>query len=302
MAKKIQNGVGIYTLLRSGMVLSNIIMQIRETKRPIEMGQLLHGIYESHPLSDKRKMMKSINENARNLETSLVSQLKLINKNIASVNRLIKGLDFNHNIPRIKIADVRAVLYKRLKSVFEDEKAQKMSNELFEKSLSQIFQKPIDSIHQLLDRVESETYKDELKNIKDTYQAEMKQAFDICSIGYYSTSVFVAGRTVENAVNDYFNILFKTKSYVVFDLSETKFDRKIGMLNGKNLISEAMFHRLSTIRIERNDFAHPSEKILTKKQAHLRLLIFTESITEIEKSINTYQKKFDRTVNKTSHQ
>jgi len=76
-----------------------------------------------------------------------------------------------------------------------------------------------------------------------------------------------------------------------FGLSAIKFKDKIGKLLGKGKITEELYHRLSNIRIDRNEFGHPSKKILSKKQAHLRIRQVAEIIPEIEKKTNKLRLK-----------
>lgn len=285
MAKKYQYGIGLHYILLEGMLLSTLIFKIRELRAPIDGGLVLHNLYENHSLHDKSKQAKNIAENIKSVKSYLSVQVAGINETIKKINKTLKWLDFSHRVPILKISKIMGIVRDRLQVTYEEKKGQKPADELFYKRLADEFAKPIKSIEDFRKNLKEETYHKEIQKLSEPYQSGLEQASDVCSIGYYSTAVFIAGRTMEELVNDYCNGLFKAKKLDKFDLNKMSFEDKIGKLKGSKFINESLYHRLSQIRIDRNEFAHPSSKILNKSQAHLRIRSIIDLIPEVKKTI-----------------
>jgi hypothetical protein len=283
---KYQYGRDLSSVINVGMFLALIMSEIKQLREPIDLSLMMHNLYETSSLKDKKWTKNAVDENVKNLSQTLSPKIKRINYHITLANKTVKGLDFKHEIPKIKVSDVLHIVRKRLKTIYEVKDAQKMSNEHFHVLLSQTFEKPVTAIQNFIKVVDEEKFTEELVKISEAYMEGLRQALSVCSIGYYSTSVFIAGKTAEEVVNDYFDELFRLKKVDKFDLTTAKFKNKIGMLLGSGKISEELYHRLSNIRIDRNEFGHPSKKILSKKQAHLRIRQIAEVIPEIEKKVS----------------
>ncbi len=292
MPKKIQYGRDLPSLIADGMLLSLIMTRIKDLKNPIDEALMLHNLYETFSLGSDVENRKRISSNIARLKATLTPQINEINELITLSNKLIKGLDFEHKVPKLKATDITVLTKQRLQTIYKVDDVQTLSNNHFRSQLGRQLEGPSKSIQQFIEMVRVEQYSEEVKTIKeDSYRAGIEQAIDVCSIGYYSTAVFIAGRTIEELINDYFNELFRLKVLERFDLQITKFKDKIGKLHGNKLISEEYFHRLSNIRIDRNEFGHPSTNFLNKKQAHLRIRLMIEVIPEIEKKLNKLKNK-----------
>ena len=284
--RKYEYGRDLFALIVNGMFLSNIMSEIKELKVPIDQSLTMHNLYESSKFQDDKFIKTSIDENLRSLKLMLTPRIVTINEHITTANKLIKGLDFkNCEIPKLKITEVLTVIRKRLNSKFDVPDAQKMSNETCRIKLDQLTQKPVEAIFKFIDVIAIETYKEEVNSLRAPYKAGLQQAMHICSIGYYTTSVFIAGKTTEEIINTYLSLLFKVNKLKEFDLSKVKFDTKINLLHHNGFINESLYHKLSSIRIDRNDFGHPGNKSLSKHQAHLRIRNVIDSIPEIDKKI-----------------
>ncbi len=292
MSKKIQYGRDLPSLIADGMLLSLIMARVKDLRGPIDEALMLHNLYETFSLSNNVKNRKRIKDNTARLKATLTPQIAEINELITLSNKMIKGLDFDHTIPKLKASDVTSLTKQRLQTLYKVDDVQKLSNSHFRTQLGHLLEGPAKSIHQFIELVRIEEYADDVKTIQgESYRAGIQQAIHICSIGYYSTAVFIAGRSIEEIINDYFKELFRLKIMNKFDLQTTKFKDKIGKLQGNNLISEEYFHRLSNIRIDRNEFGHPSSKLLSKKQAHLRIRLIIEVVPEIEKKLKKLKVK-----------
>lgn len=268
-----------------GMILSMLIARIRELSVPIDQSLLLHNLHESFSVGGKEKTRKGISQNLKTIKSSLSPKISEINRQISLINKMLKGLDFVHKIPKLKTTDILSIVDKRLKSIFEIKDAQRLGNDHFHKLLEDVLYRPIKSIQDFQKIIENETYSDELKSLPEPLRFGFGQALDVCSIGYYTTSVFIASRTVEGLINTYYQKLFDTKKLDKFDLSKMTFENKINKLNSLKYLSDNLYHGLSGIRIDRNKFGHPSSKILSKRQAHLKIRTMMELSPEVEKRI-----------------
>jgi len=286
MSKKYQYGRDLSGLLKHGMFLNLIIADIRGLNVPIDQSLMIHNLYESLSSKNDKTARENMNKNLQTLTRSLSPKVAEINNHIDLANKLIKGLDFKTTIPRLKVTEITSLVRRRMQTIFKLDEAQKMSNEHFHSSLSTVLQKPILAIQEFHKVVDSERFNEELEALTDSYREGMRQALFICSIGFYSTAVFVAGRTVEELINDYLELLFKLKKLKTFDLSKDSFDKKINVLHAHKYLDDGLYHSLSGTRIDRNTFGHPSEKILSKRQAHLRIRTMIDQIPGIEKRIS----------------
>jgi hypothetical protein len=286
MSKKLQYGRDLTSLIIDGMMLSQIIAEVKGLMEPIEQSLLLHNIYET--FSEKKEMQTKelISKNLSRLKATLKPRIAYINEGISLANKMLKGLDFDHKIPKLEITEIIDITKQRLQTMYKIEDAQELSNRHFRTKLQLILEKPGKSTQSLLDKFKAERYIEEVESIKeDNYRVGIEQAIDVCSIGYYSAAVFIAGRTIEELINDMLAELFRLHKLKRFKLSDVKFKNKIGILLSSNQINEDMFHRLSNVRLDRNEFGHPSKRLLSKKQAHLRILLIVEIIVDLEKRL-----------------
>jgi hypothetical protein len=260
--------------------------EIKNLQVPIDQCLMLHNTYE-HFSSDKDKKTRAfINKNLKYLKSSLSPRITSINKQITVTNKMLNGLDFNHQIPKINTEGILQLTDKRFQTIFKVEDAQKISNENYHILLEEILRKPVESIQDFIKIVYDETFRDDLDKLSEPYRNGIQQSLDVCSVGYYSTAVFIAGRTMEELINSFYLKLFKIKKFKRFDLSKAEFERKINQLNSQGYLNDELYHSLSNIRIDRNKFGHPSKKILSKLQAHLKIRVIVDLIPEIERKID----------------
>jgi hypothetical protein len=288
MPKKIQHGRSLYSVLSDGMIFAVVISKIRDLHNPIDQSLLIHNLLETSPLKNLSERKQQVTENLKRLKAELGPRIEEINSNIQTLNIEIKGLDFKYTIPKLKTSEILRIVERRMKTLLEVDDAQEMGNELFRKSLNDAFRKTNEPIFDFLKEVKKEQFENKLENLNEIYRHGIRQALHICSIGYYTTSVFVAGRTVEESVNDYYKLLFKLKKIDKVDLTSSKFsfENKINKLKSEKLITEVTYHNLSNIRIDRNKFGHPSSKTLNKDEAHLKIQIILSEIPEIQKKMS----------------
>ena len=287
MKKKFQYGRDLYSLLSDGMVFTIVSSMIQELMSPIEQSLMLHNLLETSPLKDLKDSKNKLNKNLKRLKGVLTPRIKEINSKIQILNSEIKGLDFKYQIPELKLKQILQVIERRMSTVLEIDNAQNMGNDLFRKSLYEVFQKTNEPIFFFLKEIKKERLEDLLECLEEDYKEGMRQALSVCSIGYYTTAVFIAGRTVEELVNDYYKLLFKIGHLEKLDLNTSKFtfENKINRLNSEKLINESTYHNLSNVRIDRNEFGHPSAKKLSKESAHLKIKVILSEIPEIQKNI-----------------
>lgn len=269
------------------MVLTIVLSKIRDLQTPIEQSLLVHNLLETSPLKDLKDRKQQLSENSRKLKETLGPRVKEINSSIKTLNKEIKGLDFKYLIPELELKNIIRVVERRVATILEVDDAQSIGNDLFRKSLNEVFQKTNESIFNFLKEIKKERFEESLERLEEEYKEGMRQALHVCSIGYYTTAVFIAGRTVEELINNYYTLLFKTGRLDKIDLTSSKFtfENKINKLNTEKLITESTYHNLSNVRIDRNEFGHPSAKKLSKESAHLKIRVILSEIPEIQKRI-----------------
>lgn len=291
---KIQYGRGLSDLVFVGMKLSMLIAKTKDLQSPIEQALMMHNLHESFPLNKDQKQKAFIKDNHKRIKLLLSPEINGLNKEIVKINKTLKGLDFNIKIPKLVVSDILNIVDRRMNTVLEVENAQMMGNDLFRKQLSDLLYKPTEAILNFIKKTTEEEFTEKVKSIAQPYQAGIRQSLDVCSIGYYTTAVFIAGRTIEELVNDYFDVLFRSKKVEKFDLKSLKLENKIGKLNKEGYIDELTYHSLSGIRIDRNEMGHPGSRLLSKDQAHLKIQVIISEIPKIEKRIEKIKSSLKR--------
>lgn len=209
MAKKFQYGRDLYGLLHDGMLLAIVSAKIGDLQTPIEQSLLIHNLLESSPLKDLKDRKDQLIENSKKLKEALGPRVKEINLSIRTLNKEIKGLDFKYLIPELDLKNIVHVVEKRMATILEVDDAQNIGNDLFWKSLYEVFQKTNEPIFNFLKEIKKERFEESLECLEEDYREGMRQALHVCSVGYYTTAVFIAGRTVEELINNYYKLLFK---------------------------------------------------------------------------------------------
>jgi hypothetical protein len=224
MSINYQYGRGLSDALVYGMFLAYITARIKELNVPIEQSLMFHNTFESlsalaTPSEEEKK--KTIQKNVRTLKAELAPKIERINEWIELTNQFIHGLDFrNIVIPTLEQDKILSLVEKRLKTVYELEDAQKISNENFRLRLYNLLQTAPTEIFAFRKVVEKEKYSEDIQDLKEATRQGMRQAFDVCSIGYYSTSVFIGGRTVEECINSFYEKIFRLGLLPTFDLKK----------------------------------------------------------------------------------
>jgi hypothetical protein len=283
---KFQNGIDLDSALKIGMILDKIRADIVILRGQFDQFFLIHHLYEGGIVKNEKWLRESSKKNLVNLTKSVTPLVKKINEDIKYANKLFRCLDFKKNkIPSLPLKELISISRDRLNTLFNVQTAQVMSDKKFELAFEKLISGTRTGIKDFFSQIENEKFSSEYVKISEPYRLGIKQALDVCSIGYYSTAVFIAGRTTEELINDYFKLLFKLKRSDRMDLKQITFENKVGKLLGFKEINKELFHRLNNIVIDRNEFGHPSEKILTKREAHLRINQIIELTKILDKKI-----------------
>ena len=90
----------------------------------------------------------------------------------------------------------------------------------------------------------------------------IKEAFDIYSIGYPDTSVFIMGKGLEHFITEFLRIHIEKKiiDYSFDELEGWSFDTKVNILKKEKLISDGDYSKIMSIKWDRNITGHPSTK------------------------------------------
>ncbi len=118
----------------------------------------------------------------------------------------------------------------------------------------------------------------------------IKEAFDVYSIGYLGTSVFIIGKTLEMVITDYLKELKKCKkiNYTMNEINSWNFDTKINILKKEKLLAPNQYSKMMSVKWDRNIFGHPSKKtdlIEAKNDADAIIKIGVNMIQLIENRI-----------------
>jgi len=98
--------------------------------------------------------------------------------------------------------------------------------------------------------------------IRKKTRENLKEAFDVYSIGCMGTSVFIIGKTLEMLCEDYLIKLKKCKriNYKLKEIRNWNFETKINILHKEKLLSSNQYSKIMSIKWDRNIFGHPSKK------------------------------------------
>jgi hypothetical protein len=117
MAKKYQYGRGLYSLIFDGMALTMLIAKIKELRSTIDQSLMLHNLHEHFKSKSKKENKIFVSENSIKLKSIISPQINKINADITLINEMIKGLDFNHTIPKLKTGNVLLIVDRRMKKI-----------------------------------------------------------------------------------------------------------------------------------------------------------------------------------------
>ncbi|MDP3026702.1 MAG: DUF4145 domain-containing protein [Nanoarchaeota archaeon] len=100
------------------------------------------------------------------------------------------------------------------------------------------------------------------KDIGEENYKLVKEAFDIYSLGYFETSVFIMGKCLEKCVTEFIkkNIEKGKIKNTLKELDKWNFDTKINILKKEKLISDTDYSKIMSIKWDRNTSGHPSKK------------------------------------------
>lgn len=100
------------------------------------------------------------------------------------------------------------------------------------------------------------------KEIGEENYRLVKEAFDIYSLGYFETSVFLMGKCLEKCITEFLRKNIEKGKIIntLEELDNWSFDTKINRLRKEKLISDSDYSKIMSIKWDRNISGHPSEK------------------------------------------
>ena len=252
------------SVLRIGMLTQRCLSDIALLQRDISTWIMVHNLNEHLPTAQQERYGKQY---AKSLIQEIEPKVKLLNKLIGDLNRVATLLGSKQKIQRIEWSNIKKEINARF-SLIATKEYSEISNENFNLKLQRIFsitQKPVE---EYINAHEHSSLAPEINKIKTKkFASGLKDALDIDSMGMHQIAIFTVGRVIEQLVNDYLRALIKSKKLARIKLTEVKLDTKIGILKKQKLISDKMFHELTSIKIARNDTGHPLGKSYSRSEA-----------------------------------
>lgn len=272
-------GAGLSVIIKIGMFLQMIISRIEHLLRNVEESLMLHNLHESFPSSTREDVLK----NQKKTILKILTEAKDINEMIKGSNEIIKLLGHKKKIVPIDLIAIRRFIQLRFKSIHKKEETQKLDNENFRIKVRRQFYKTKKSVKDFIVLVEEEQNFEGLDKLKKNYKKGINAAINIYSIGYYKTSIFVVGCTVEEVLDDLIRSAIKKGRLKRVNVSQIKYEKKIGILKNNRLIDDKLFHDLSSVRIDRNKTGHPIKRAFKKNENKLVILTGINLILRLQK-------------------
>lgn len=242
------------SVLKVGMLTQKCLSDIALLQRDIAMWIMIHNINEQFKTAQQEKNGKAY---AKSLIEEIEPKVKLINKLIGDLNRVATLLGSKQKIRRIEWDRIKKEINNRFSFIAENGYTE-ISNENFNLKLQEILSLTQKSVEGYINAHEHAVLVPEISKIKTKKLAGgLKDALDIGSMGVHQIAIFTVGRVIEQLVNNYIRVLIKNKKLARMKLADVKLDTKIGILKKHGLISDKMFHELTSIKISRNDTGHP---------------------------------------------
>jgi len=247
----------------------------------VDESLMMHNMYESLPVSDTKQL---VSENQNRIVARALVGAREINRMVSLANKGISISKHESIIQSLHLKGIEELIKQRFRSIYDKGEAQKLSNENFRLKLNRIFLIVNDSVIDFMKLTEEERkfdFRDQIKN--DKYSNGIEESIDIFSFGHYKTSIFVIGRTLEDVVTDVLILAMKKGRVGKKKISSLDYKDKIGLLYGKNVIDDKLFHDLSSIRIDRNKSGHPIKRTFKKGDNKLFISKGISTIIELQK-------------------
>ncbi|MDP1696131.1 MAG: DUF4145 domain-containing protein [archaeon] len=217
-------------------------------------GVLLVALYFENEIEEKEIKDKFFNKNKEIIE--------ITNKEINEFNLKLES-KYNYlpskPIEIININEIKKIIYghKGIDSISREYTILKLNNCLLDTE---------NSIKNFLDSFENQLMPFQGRHTQKIVGEEnfklIKEAFDIYSLGYFETSVFIMGKCLEKCITEFLkkNIEKSKITNTLEELDNWSFDTKINRLKKEKLISDNDYSKIMSIKWDRNISSHPSEK------------------------------------------
>jgi hypothetical protein len=277
------SGISFALSLKLGIFIENINRRVDRLYPHIESSLMMHNLYESFPLKDNKKRF---DENHSKLITYINDEVKGINKQIKGANRILKLLKYKRQILPIDFISIRTAINERFNEIFKESKPQEISNQNLKLKLSNVISKTSKSIFDLITYAKDRESFEGVDKLTKIYQDLVENAIDIYSFGHFNTSLFLLGNTLEYVLDDSIRKLIKDKKIRRIYPRKTKYINKIGILKENKFIDERLFHELNTVRIDRDETGHPTNRKCSSEECQNMINRVILIISQLQKKLS----------------
>jgi len=217
-------------------------------------GILLVALYFEDANEEKKRKKEFFNRTSK-IVKDLNSEIKKFNKYL---NKYFTYLN-SRGIEQVDLNKIKEIIseHKEITSLAREHTILKLNNCLIKtnNSIENVFS----SFHNLYFPFGGKNKKFELDELLFKI---IKEAFDIYSLGYFETSVFLIGKGLEYTITKFLKKCLGKKKipYTLKDLKKWTFHKKIDILNEEELISKSDYSKIMSVKWDRNISGHPSRK------------------------------------------
>ncbi|MCK5624832.1 DUF4145 domain-containing protein [Candidatus Pacearchaeota archaeon] len=258
-------------------------------------GVLLTALYFKNKSEEKERKDKFFNRNKEIIEE--------INKEINKFNLKLKE---KYKFLPLKSLEIINLEYIK-KIIYEHQGKDSTSRKYTLLQLNNCLLDFENSIKNFLDSFEIQLIPFKGRDVTDFLNEEngimVKEAFDIYSIGYFGTAVFLMGKCLEKNITDFLkkNVNKNKIKYPLNEIEKCTFHQKINILKNETFISESDYSKIMSIKWERNIAVHPSkkeeiEKLMADSSGTITLCInqiinFQKKIEEVKSEAEIQEEK-----------
>ncbi|MDP1729131.1 MAG: hypothetical protein Q8L27_02940 [archaeon] len=298
MSDLIDKGFSSHTFILFGFALSSIQVRISNfLESNLEKHMMLHnlkeeimGLSEQDTFKKNRDDRIKLNQERINIER----QLSQVNKEIKDINKnVLKPMEVSYHLLLLEAKVISKLILARFSSYHSSKETIRLHNENLRLNILNEFKPLSDSIVKIIRQFKDRERFDGLDNLSKELRRNAKESINIFSIGYGKTGVLCIGRTIENEINNYLKILFKTKKITpekFKEFKDNKYNNKIGFLKDR-FLNEEEFTKLKAFSFDRDKGGHPNLGEIDNSRAKTLIQQGIWLVIDLQKKISKLENK-----------